>query len=66
MPHIHVDYQDFQAVINIEDFEIMEGSLPANQLKLVHAWIEIHKEDLLADWKLAVKGEQLFKIDPLK
>ena len=35
-------------------------------MKLVQAWIEIHKEDLLADWKLAVAGESVFKIDPLK
>ena len=34
-------------------------------MKLVHAWIEIHREDLLADWKLAVAGEPVFKIDPL-
>ena len=30
------------------------------------AWIEIHKEALLADWKLAVAGEPVFKIDPLR
>jgi len=35
-------------------------------MKLVQAWIEIHKEDLLANWKLAVAGEPVFKIDPLK
>jgi len=34
--------------------------------KLVQAWIEIHKEDLMADWKLAVAGEPIFKIDPLR
>ena len=35
-------------------------------MKLVQAWIEIHKEDLMADWKLAVAGEPVFKIDPLR
>ena len=30
------------------------------------AWVEIHKEELLADWKLAVLGEQIFKIEPLR
>jgi hypothetical protein len=35
-------------------------------MKLVLAWIEIHQEELLANWALAVKGEQVFKIDPLK
>ncbi len=27
---------------------------------------EIHKEDLQADWKLAIAGETVFKIGPLK
>jgi len=35
-------------------------------MKLVQAWIEIHRGDLLADWKSAVAGEPVFKIDPLK
>jgi hypothetical protein len=39
---------------------------PLKQLKLVAAWSEIHKEELLADWKLAMNGEHPFKIDPLK
>jgi hypothetical protein len=32
----------------------------------VQAWIEIHQDDLMADWKLAVEGQEVFKIDPLK
>jgi hypothetical protein len=32
----------------------------------VQAWIEIHREDLLADWALAVNGEEVFKVEPLK
>jgi len=35
-------------------------------MKLVQAWIEIHKEELMADWELASKGESVFKIEPLK
>jgi hypothetical protein len=40
--------------------------LKSNKLKLVQAWIEIHKEELMADWELAVNGQEVFKIDPLK
>lgn len=50
----------------IDDGEVLSGSLPLSKMKLVQAWIEIHKEDLMADWKLAVAGEPVFKIDPLK
>jgi hypothetical protein len=32
----------------------------------VQAWIEIHRDELEADWLLAVNGEAVFKIEPLK
>jgi len=66
VPHIHVEYQGKEVVVSIIDGSILEGDLQSNKMKLVLAWIEIHQEELLADWALAVKGEQVFKIDPLK
>jgi hypothetical protein len=65
-PHIHVEYQENQAIICIPDGEVMEGFLPKNKLHLVLAWIEIHKEELVADWKLALEGQPIFKIEGLK
>ncbi len=49
LPHIHVQYGDEEAVISIPDGDVIEGSIRANKLKLVQAWIEIHQEDLMAD-----------------
>jgi hypothetical protein len=65
-PHIHAYFQDFSAVIHIEAAELAEGYLPSKQLRLVIAWIEIHKEELMADWQLCQNGEKPFSIDPLK
>jgi hypothetical protein len=65
-PHIHVKYQDEEAVIAILDGELLEGSLRTNKMKLVQAWIEIHRDELIADWELASQGQEVFKIDPLK
>ena len=65
-PHIHVHYQDESAVIEIPTGQLLEGSLPKNKQKLVDAWVEIHKEDLMADWQLAISGESVYKIAPLK
>ena len=66
LPHIHVLYQDDEAVFSIESASIIEGQLPTKQRKMVEAWIEIHKEELLADWRLAISGQAIFKIDPLR
>lgn len=65
-PHFHAEYGDDVAAIAIDDGEVLSGSLPPSKMKLVQAWIEIHREDLMADWKLAVAGEPVFKIDPLR
>ena len=65
VPHIHAEYQDENIVVDLEG-NILSGSFPKNKLKLLLAWIEIHHEDLLANWKLLSAGDGYFKIDPLK
>ncbi|MCB2263573.1 MAG: DUF4160 domain-containing protein [Candidatus Thiosymbion ectosymbiont of Robbea hypermnestra] len=65
-PHIHAEYGEYEASIAIEDGAVLSGRLPPTKLKLVQAWIEIHREDLMVNWRLAVAGEPVFKIDPLR
>lgn len=66
LPHIHVRYAESKASVAIEDGRMLAGAFPPKQLKMVQAWIEIHKDELLADWDLAVAGEQPFRIAPLQ
>ena len=66
LPHIHVRYQEQEAVLSISDGEVLEGKLKPNKLRLVQAWIEIHHDDLMADWHLTSQGQTVFVIDPLK
>ncbi len=66
LPHIHVKYQDQEAVIDVTTGDLLEGEIKSSKLKLVQAWIEIHRDELLADWELASTGHSLFPIDPLK
>ena len=64
-PHFHVWYGDFKAMITISD-GIVKGEMPQRALKMIFDWLEIHREELLLDWSLAQKGDELFKIEPLK
>ena len=66
LPHLHVEYQGVEAVVSIPDGEIIEGVLPPKKLRMLQAWIVIHEEELMADWALAVNGEAVFKIEPLR
>jgi hypothetical protein len=65
LPHIHAEYQEYEAVISLEG-ELLSGELPSKKMKLVLAWMEIHSEDLFANWKLLSDGKEYFKIDPLR
>jgi hypothetical protein len=40
--------------------------MPQRALKMIFDWLEIHREELLIDWNLAQKGDELLKIEPLK
>ena len=66
LPHLHVEYQGKQAVVSIPDGNLLGGDFPAKKLRLVQARIAIHEEELMADWALAVNGEPVFPIDPLR
>ena len=59
MPHIHAKYQDHEVVVAIPNGEILEGSIPNSKMKLLQAWIELHKDELIANWQLAVSGQPL-------
>lgn len=65
LPHIHARYGEFEASISIEDGEILAGELPRKQLRLVQAWIELRRDELMANWELVASGENPYKIDPL-
>ena len=66
LPHIHVRYSGQKASIAIDDGSVLAGSIAPKQLKMVQAWIEIHKDELCANWELALEGEQPFRIAPLQ
>ncbi len=66
LPHIHAKYQGQSASFSIADGVMLAGGIPVSKAKLVQAWIEIHREALMADWELAVNGQPPFPIDPLR
>ena len=66
LPHIHVKYQEYEVIVSIPDGDILEGSIPKSKMKLLQAWIELHKDELIANWELALSGEPPYKIEPLR
>ena len=64
-PHFHASYQGYDATFNL-DGELIEGDMPKRQIKFIAAWTEIHKDELIANWELAINEEPLYKIEPLR
>jgi hypothetical protein len=64
-PHFHVRYDEYRALISINNFSILEGNLPPRILGLVMEWAGLHKEELMENWNLLQNTGKYNKIDPL-
>lgn len=64
-PHIHTKYNEENAVFDLEG-NLIEGSMPIKQKKIIIAWIEIHKKELKKLWSIVVEGSGYFTIEPLR
>ena len=65
IPHIHAIYSGQEVVVAL-DGSVIEGDFPNSKMKLLQAWLEIHKEELHANWELLCNGEPAYKIEPLR
>ena len=63
-PHFYVRYNDYRATIDIQTGEV-EGRLPRRVLNMVYEWLDLHKEELIANWQRMEKGEMMVEIKPL-
>ena len=65
-PHFHAYYQEHAAVFTINPVDMIAGSFPNRQRRLVEAWAELHQPDLAKDWDLLLQGHKPQPIDPLR
>lgn len=61
-PHFKIKYNEFEANILIESGNLLNGDIPISKLKLIQAWTEIHKDELLRIWET----KEFHKIEPLR
>ena len=66
VPHFHAYYQDQAAVFGIDPVDLLAGSIPQKQRRLVEAWAELHQAELITDWALLHAGRRATPIEPLK
>ncbi|NMA68975.1 MAG: DUF4160 domain-containing protein [Desulfitobacterium sp.] len=64
-PHFHAEYNENHVLIDIVKGRVIKGGLPKRQLKLVLAWAEIHRDELMQNWELARNHQPLNSIATL-
>jgi len=64
-PHFHARYGEYEAKIDIVTGEIQAGDLPVRAFRLIREWMQLHPDEIRADWELAQAQKELAKIDPL-
>ena len=65
-PHFHAHYAEFEALIRIDDFSVLRGSLPPRALGLVVEWAGLRKRELAEAWRQAQARQTLSKVLPLE
>jgi hypothetical protein len=65
-PHFDARHAAGSAKIRINTLEVMQSSLGRRHLRLVLAWAELHRDELLENWRRARAGETLEAIAPLR
>jgi hypothetical protein len=64
-PHFHARYGEEEATIEIENLNVLAGTLPRRALELVRAWAVAHRAELLGNWSRCRENRTPAKIDPL-
>lgn len=65
-PHFHAAYGGDEVIVSIKDLEVLEGNIPSKQLKMLLGWAAIRQDQLMDNWELATKKQELFAMEPLR
>jgi len=65
-PYVFARCHGAEAIVRIHENDIIGGDLPTGKRHLVHAWVEIHREELLANWEVGQSSGEFFRVDPLR
>jgi len=64
-PHFHAKYAEYEITVNILT-GVVEGKFSKRALRHVLEWYELHKDELIKNWKLCQEDEAPNSIEPLE
>jgi len=66
LAHFHAYYQNHVGIFSIDTIELIGGSLPQRERRLVEAWAELHQGELKENWERLQVGQLPYKVAPLR
>jgi len=61
-PHVPVEYQGYEALVDISSGEVTKGRLPKTAAGIVKQWCQRHRGELMDNWARAQRFETLSRI----
>lgn len=49
-PHVHVLYGEGACALSLADASVMDGGIPAKQLRMARRWVLLHRDELTEMW----------------
>lgn len=65
-PHFYVEFDDQEAALSIPEGKVISGSVPPKQLMILEGWLSLHEDEMMANWTLLQRNEQLYPVNPLR
>lgn len=63
-PHFHAIYGRHEIEVGIDRMELLRGSLPDTQKRMVLKWAEAHRSELRDNWERSIQHRALARIEP--
>jgi len=64
-PHVHVQYGEFEAIVEIATGRMLSGRLPPRVKRLVLEWLQLRRAAVKRAWTLARKHRTPPRVRPL-
>ncbi|MBR3767570.1 MAG: DUF4160 domain-containing protein [Clostridia bacterium] len=65
-PHFYATYGGDEVIVSINELDVLEGTMPSKQLKMLLGWAAFHQSELIENWLLAEQNQELFPINPMR
>lgn len=65
-PHLHVQYGEFQTIVDIKSGKILKGKLPRPLQRILKSWLRKRQKEVMKAWDEAQAMRMPQRVKPLE